>query len=247
MTCDMVRLLLPFARSSAVQELAADEARELSAHLRDCPDCAAAFGPERAWDRLVARQMRQVEVPPDGKRTVLRLLARLAWVRFWTRVAVAVALVGLGAGLATWCFWPRAEEAPYWSLSRQFTMVQEVLESRVPDSAEAVEAYFRTMHQLEVTLPQALRAQGRFDRIAAVWLREQAHEKVPVLEFRNGASYAVVYLLPTDVGAFNADRGIEQFTPRATILPVHAQDAYLAFVVVRSGELHDIITERRAP
>lgn len=109
MECQDVKQLLAFANRKRA-ELDALEREALTQHLETCPACAEAAKAELAFDDAVGPVLRDVPVPADLRRKVLKRLAAERGSVPWKPVlaAAALILIALSAGI-TWKNWPLPE------------------------------------------------------------------------------------------------------------------------------------------
>src|SRR5688572_6373951 len=98
MDCRTARNLLIYHRAGP-PELDDADRQLLQAHLAGCPECDPLARPERHVDAHLARAMREVPIPANLRKRLLKQLAvnREEWYRRWLargmRVAAVAALV----------------------------------------------------------------------------------------------------------------------------------------------------------
>jgi hypothetical protein len=182
MDCRTARLLLDYARPHR-QELPADEAAPLEAHLAGCPDCDTLARIDRQADERLGKAMCDVPIPEGLRQGILdRLQAerlqrqrrRLAWA---VRAVAAAVLIGL---FGWW--WVHTHPAPRPQLDPH-GIVDAFSDSN--KDAEQVEAFFREEYQVATVAPPmfnyGLLCQYDLHKIPAL----AKGPRVPWLQFRD--------------------------------------------------------------
>lgn len=188
MTCDTVRMLIPFLRP--LSELGADDRSEIQAHLQTCSDCRGIAEREQAFDESVQRAFSQVELPTDLQSRIATKLAernaldlRRLTLR-WTTAAVAV-LVLFSFGLGWW----RSSDAVS---ADQFVADEDaVLVHIFGGNATAVTEYYR-QHGLKVTVPGDL----DYSLLSGLDVVDWKGKPIARMNLQRGTARAKVYVLP---------------------------------------------------
>jgi hypothetical protein len=179
MDCKTARFLFDYARPRA-HELDPGETADLEQHLAGCPECAEALRAVGQVDQVIARAMRQVEVP-DRLRT--HLLARLDAERTdWYRQRLSYVLRGLAAagillvvGWGAW--WLSQPSRPTVNIDQLVPWaIQHITDQ--PPSREHLEAAFSRLYR-PVRLPAGL----NYSHLACYGLADFQGQQTPRLDF----------------------------------------------------------------
>jgi hypothetical protein len=236
MDCKTARLLLDFARPLS-PELEESEGEALAGHLADCPTCGALHREERRIDERLGSAMRAVPVP-DGLRD--RIVGKLAkqrdrrYVRrlVWGAAAAVAASLLLVAGITYFGRKPDVNLLPIYEQANN-------LPERSP---EKVAAWFNRPGLL---VPTQLDYQGL---VRCSWADFQGR-KVPMLELRQGAQQAWIYILNdrqfdlkglAGQGPLTGGYSIEVLWPAGG-------EQHTAFVVIFTGESSAAFLSRPSP
>lgn len=223
MDCKTARLLLDFARPGAT-ELDEGDGEALATHLAECSTCAIVQQHERRWDEPLGRAMRDVPVPPELRGRLLQCLAarRDAWYRrrVWPALAAAAAaalLIWLGVGHLV-----RPLEPDLVRLHEEMNLAG--------TPAAAVTDWLQRHDGNE---PPDFNA----SLLTHSALVDFQGKRVPLLEYRQGAEQAWVYVLHDgDFNLKSLDGQLHGPSGRFSIaVLVHPDDPHTAYVVVYTG------------
>jgi len=224
MDCKTARLLLDFARPLAA-ELEEGDGDALASHLADCSDCAAVRRTEQRFDEPIGRAMRDVPVPSELRD---RIVHRLAAQRdSWYRRRIFGPLVGAAAaGLFVW-----------FGLHELTRPIEPDL-ARLQDEINAVGTptpiVVQWLQRRDGKEPPGFNA-GLLTHSA---LADFQGKKVPLLEYRQGADQAWVYVLnDRDFNLKSLEGQAHGSSGRYSVTVLtNPDDPHTAYVVIFTGQ-----------
>lgn len=224
-------------------ELPGGERSALKAHLKACESCAeraAALAREHA---ALARAMRNVPVPPALETRLLAATDALARHQFrrrlvWASSLTVAAAVLIAVGVL---LYPRSEE-PTVNLDYVAQWARLRWLPTTPATATDAIRFIQDSLGTTVVLPPDLHQRWEFGNLAAVYFELFGNHYVPVLEFRNQTSHALVVLLrqdqvdPEQLASYDTrdDR-------RSGVLTPAPGEWYTALVLMRQGSALDLL------
>ena len=241
MDCKTARFLLDLLRPQARDGDGTDLAA-LERHLAACPECAALAHAEHRAEARLARAMRDVPIPDDGRQ---RLLARLAADRrgILRRKASRVVL-GFAAAAAVLL---AVSLVSYWIATHRPALNLEVardheIEKMVSPRAEWVQEWFAAHRGVAMTPP----AQFDYAYLAHYDMGECQGQRVPQLVFvrdrdgvRTWANVFVITKRQFDLSCLPDDTRDLQTQGFSVVILPDADSPDTAFMIIHTGETLD--------
>ncbi|HMP02683.1 MAG TPA: hypothetical protein PKD86_00770 [Gemmatales bacterium] len=242
MECEVVRLLLNLRPGQQDAWTARDEA-VLDRHLAGCTDCRHLAQALQHEHEVLSRAMSDVPIPPDLHGKLLQTVAAAERGYRRRRLLWSGAVVALAASLiwGVMVLRPGPATPP---VDLQF--VQQWARLRWLPTTPATPAdalrFIREAIGTSIPLPPDLYHRWEFGHLTAVYFEFFGSHCVPVMEFRNQNSHALVLLLRAD--QFDPDQ-LASFDSRddrrSGVLQPAPGDHYTALVLMRQGSALDLL------
>jgi hypothetical protein len=234
MTCAEARPWLSL-RQPLPLEAGAGLTAQLAEHVHSCPACSAFTSRAAAFDAAVGKSMRDVQVPCGLKS---RMLIRIENAR---RAQSRQRLFRVAAPLAA-CLLVGVLYGHFQSQQRANTPVQLVEVQRwLETDLETSQRTRFDRWEAERQLPGEFRDRWNLSYYFHSYQAKYQGRWVTVLEYRRGASHALVVLLPPGQVEFQQVKHFQhpRYGNDPRVLGDTEKGEYLALVIIRSGQYDD--------